>query len=132
MPAVTPARAVRGQYEAGTVLGKQMNAYRKKPNVNPESNIETYVAMQLKIDNWRWAGVPFYVRTGKHMSARKTEIAIRFKQALYAAFQNTPVDTLRPNWLVLRVAPDEGIFLQFEVKPRSGGGPRRRQNGLPL
>ena len=82
------------------------------------SNIETYVAMQLEIDNWRWAGVPFYVRTGKHMSQRNTEIAICFKQAPYAAFQGTPVDTLRPNWLVLRIAPDEGISLQFEVKRR--------------
>ena len=71
---------------------------------------------ELEIDNWRWAGVPFYVRTGKHMSQRNTEIAIRFKQAPYAAFQDTPVDTLRPNWLVLRIAPDEGISLQFEVK----------------
>ena len=82
----------------------------------PDSNVETYVAMRLEIDNWRWAGVPFYLRTGKHMSQRNTEIAIRFKQAPYAAFQGTPVDTLRPNWLVLRIAPDEGISLQFEVK----------------
>ena len=74
--------------------------------------------MQLEIDNWRWAGVPFYVRTGKHMSQRTTEIAIRFKQAPYAAFRDTPVDTLRPNWLVLRIAPNEGISLQFEVKRR--------------
>jgi glucose-6-phosphate 1-dehydrogenase len=118
MPAVKPARAVRGQYGAGTVLGKQVNAYRKEPNVAADSNIETYVAMKLEIDNWRWAGVPFYLRTGKHMSQRNTEIAIRFKQAPYAAFQDTPVDTLRPNWLVLRIAPDEGISLQFEVKRR--------------
>jgi glucose-6-phosphate 1-dehydrogenase len=118
MPAVKPSRAVRGQYGAGTLLGKHLSAYRKEPNVAPDSNIETYVAMQLEIDNWRWAGVPFYVRTGKHMSQRTTEIAIRFKQAPYAAFQDTPVDTLRPNWLVLRIAPDEGISLQFEVKRR--------------
>jgi len=118
MPAVKPAWAVRGQYGAGTELGKQVKAYRKEPDVAADSNIETYVAMQLEIDNWRWAGVPFYVRTGKHMSQRNTEIAIRFKQAPYAAFQDTPVDTLRPNWLVLRIAPDEGISLQFEVKRR--------------
>jgi glucose-6-phosphate 1-dehydrogenase len=74
--------------------------------------------MRVEIDNWRWAGVPFYLRTGKHMARRNTEIAIRFKQAPYAAFQNTPVGTLRPNWLVLRIAPDEGISLQFEVKRR--------------
>jgi glucose-6-phosphate 1-dehydrogenase len=116
MPAVTPARVVRGQYGAGTVLGKEAKAYRQEPDVAPGSNIETYVAMQLEIDNWRWAGVPFYIRTGKHLSQRNTEIAIRFKQAPYAAFQDTPVDALRPNWLVLRIAPDEGISLQFEVK----------------
>ena len=118
MPAVKPSWAVRGQYGAGAVLGKKLNAYRQEPNVAADSNIETYVAMQLEIDNWRWAGVPFYVRTGKHMSQRTTEIAIRFKQAPYAAFQDTPVDSLRPNWLVLRIAPDEGISLQFEVKRR--------------
>ncbi len=72
--------------------------------------------MKLEIDNWRWAGVPFYFRTGKHLAARNTEIAIRFKQAPYAAFQQTPVETLPANWLVLRIAPDEGISLQFEVK----------------
>lgn len=116
MPDVKPAQAVRGQYGAGTVLGKQMNAYRKEPKVATDSNIETYVAMQLEIDNWRWAGVPFYVRTGKHMSQRKTEIAIRFKQAPYSPFQDTPVDTLTPNWLVLSIAPNEGISLQFAVK----------------
>src|SRR6185312_14050452 len=116
MPAVKPGRAVRGQYGAGTVLGKPVNAYRNEPNVAPDSNTETYVAMALEIDNWRWAGVPFYVRTGKHMSQRLTEIAIRFKQAPYTAFRDTAVDTLRPNWLVLSIAPDEGISLQFEVK----------------
>ena len=116
MPAVTPQGVVRGQYGAGTVLGKPVKAYRDEPNVASDSNVETFVAMHLEIDNWRWAGVPIYVRTGKHMSARNTEIAICFKQAPYAAFQDTPVDALRPNWLVLRIAPDEGISLQFEVK----------------
>jgi len=116
MPAVEPARAVRGQYGAGTVLGKRVNAYRSEPNVAADSNTETYAALQLEIDNWRWAGVPFYIRTGKHMSRRTTEIAIRFKQAPYAAFQDTPVEALRPNWLVLAISPTEGISLQFEVK----------------
>ena len=118
MPTVKPAQAVRGQYGPGTVLGKPVKAYRDEPNVAPDSNVETYVAMELEIDNWRWAGVPFYIRTGKHMSQRLTEIAIRFKQAPYAAFEDTPVEALRPNWLVLRIAPDEGISLQFEVKRR--------------
>jgi glucose-6-phosphate 1-dehydrogenase len=118
MPAVKPAQAVRGQYGAGTVLGKKVKAYRKEANVAADSNVETYVAMRLEIDNWRWAGVPFYFRTGKHMSQRLTEIAIRFKRAPYTAFQNTVVDTLRPNWLVLNIAPNEGISLQFEVRRR--------------
>ena len=118
IPAVKPTEAVRGQYGAGTVLGKKAKAYRQEPNVALDSNIETYVALRLEIDNWRWTGVPFYLRTGKHMSQRNTDIAIRFKQAPYTAFQNTPVDTLRPNWLVLRISPDEGISLQFEVKRR--------------
>ena len=118
MSPVDPSRAVRGQYDAGEVLGKPVQAYRKEPNVAPDSNVETYVAMQFEIDNWRWAGVPFYVRTGKHLRVRCTEIAISFKQAPYAAFQDTPVEALPPNWLVLRITPDEGISLQFEVKRR--------------
>ena len=116
MPAADPAAAVRGQYGRGMVLEKPMQAYRQEPSVAPDSNVETYVAMRLEIRNWRWAGVPFYIRTGKRLSRRSTEIAICFKQAPYAAFRDTPVDALRPNWLVLRIAPDEGISLQFEVK----------------
>jgi glucose-6-phosphate 1-dehydrogenase len=104
------------QYGAGVVLGERVKAYRKEPNVSADSNVETYVAMRFEIDNWRWAGVPFYVRTGKHMAQRTTEIAIRFKQAPYSAFQDTPVDSLRPNWLVLGIARSQGISLQFEVK----------------
>jgi glucose-6-phosphate 1-dehydrogenase len=107
---------VRGQYAAGTVLGKPVRSYREEPDVAPDSNVETYVAMRLHIDNWRWAGVPFFLRTGKHLAQRDTEIAIRFKQAPYAPFEETPVDTLLPNWLVLQIQPDEGISLQFEVK----------------
>jgi glucose-6-phosphate 1-dehydrogenase len=116
MPAVRPDQAVRGQYGAGTVLDKKVKAYRQEPDVAPHSGVETYVAMRLEVDNWRWAGVPFYIRTGKHLMARNTEVAIRFKQAPYTAFHDTPVDALRSNWLVLRIAPDEGISLQFEVK----------------
>ena len=116
IPEVKPHRAVRGQYGAGEVLGQPAKPYRQEANVAPDSNIETYVAMRLEVDNWRWAGVPFYLRTGKHLSRRVTEIAIRFKQAPYTPFQNTPVAAMRPNWLLLRIAPDEGISLQFEIK----------------
>jgi glucose-6-phosphate 1-dehydrogenase len=118
MPAANPAKAVRGQYGEGALHGKPAKGYRQEPDVAPDSAVETYVALELEIDNWRWAGVPFFVRTGKHLSGRMTEIAIRFKQAPYAVFQDTPVDALRPNWLVMRIAPDEGISLQFEVKRR--------------
>jgi glucose-6-phosphate 1-dehydrogenase len=115
MPAVTPDRAVRGQYLAGAVQAQDTRAYRQEPQVAADSDVETYVALRFEIDNWRWAGVPFYVRTGKHLSRRMTEIAVRFKQAPYAAFAATPVAALRPNWLVLNVAPDAGISLQFGV-----------------
>jgi glucose-6-phosphate 1-dehydrogenase len=110
---VAPEDAVRGQYGPGPngVVG-----YRQEKNVAPDSPVETYVAMELAIDNWRWAGVPFYLRTGKHMSRRVTEIAIRFKPAPYAPFEDTNVAALPPNWLLLQIQPDEGIALQFEVK----------------
>jgi glucose-6-phosphate 1-dehydrogenase len=113
---VRPEDAVRGQYGPGTVLGNTVRAYREEPDVAPDSGTETFVAMRLHIDNWRWAGVPFYLRTGKHMAARRTEIAIRFKPAPYAPFDDTHVETLPPNWLVLHIQPNEGISLQFEVK----------------
>jgi glucose-6-phosphate 1-dehydrogenase len=116
MPCAKPEHAARGQYGAGQVLGRPAKPYREEENVAPDSNVETYVALELGVDNWRWAGVPFYLRTGKHLSRRVTEIAIRFKQAPYTAFQDTPVHALQPNWLVLRIAPDEGVSLQFEVK----------------
>ncbi len=116
MRPVRPELAVRAQYGAGTALGKYVPAYREEPNVAPDSKVETYVAMPLEIDNWRWAGVPFYIRTGKHLSRRKTEIAIRFKQAPFTPFQHTPVGCLPDNWLIISIAPDEGIALQFAVK----------------
>src|SRR5215470_358442 len=90
---LSPARAlrdvVRGQYDAGTVLGAQVRAYRQEPDVAPNSSTETFIACKLKIDNWRWAGVPFYLRTGKYMKHRRTEIAIRFHQAPYVLFRGT-------------------------------------------
>ncbi|HLJ19025.1 MAG TPA: glucose-6-phosphate dehydrogenase, partial [Stellaceae bacterium] len=94
--------AVRGQYDAGTVLGKPVQAYRREPDVDPSSSTETYFACKLKVDNWRWAGVPFYLRTGKHLQRRRTEIAIRFHQAPYALFRGTRVQRMNPNWMILR------------------------------
>jgi glucose-6-phosphate 1-dehydrogenase len=107
---------VRGQYDTGTVGSEAAPAYRQEPRVAPESNIETFVAMRLLIDNWRWAGVPFYLRTGKRLAARSTEIAIRFKRAPYALFRETPVEELDADWLILKVQPDESIRLRFNAK----------------
>jgi glucose-6-phosphate 1-dehydrogenase len=113
---LTMGDVVRGQYDAGVVAGQQVAAYRKEDNVAPDSNVETFVAMRLLIDNWRWAGVPFYLRTGKRLAARSTEIAIRFKRAPYALFRETPVEELDADWLILRVQPDESIRLRFNAK----------------
>jgi glucose-6-phosphate 1-dehydrogenase len=107
---------VRGQYAAGTMAGQPVAGYREEPGVAPDSRTETYVALQLGIDNWRWAGVPFYLRTGKRMTRRTTEIAIQFKQAPFALFRDTPVDSLTPNVLALQIQPDEGASLQFGAK----------------
>jgi len=107
---------VRGQYGAGNLEGKAVKAYREEPGVAADSKTETYVAMRLGIDNWRWAGVPFYLRTGKRLTRRTTEIAIQFKQAPFALFRDTPVDILTPNVLALQLQPDEGASLQFGAK----------------
>jgi glucose-6-phosphate 1-dehydrogenase len=121
MPPADPAKAVRGQYGKGRIAGRAACAYRAEPDVSPRSGAETYAALALEVDNWRWAGVPFFLRTGKHLERRVTEIAIAFKPAPYSAFQDTPVEALKPNWLVIRIAPDEGVWLRFEIKRR---GPR--------
>jgi glucose-6-phosphate 1-dehydrogenase len=109
-------KVVRGQYGAGSVLGKPANAYREEPDVVPNSTTETFIACKLNIDNWRWAGVPFYLRTGKYMQRRLTEIAIRFHQAPYTLFRGTDVERLHPNWMILRIQPNEGIALHFAAK----------------
>ncbi len=123
LEAVTPLddaevrrNAVRGQYGAGAIGGQAAVAYREEPGVAPASMTETYIAMRLGIDNWRWAGVPFYLRTGKRLTRRTTEIAIQFKQAPFALFRDTPVDILAPNVLALQLQPDEGASLQFGAK----------------
>jgi glucose-6-phosphate 1-dehydrogenase len=113
---ISPDDAVRGQYGAGVVLGQKVRGYRQEPNVAQDSTTETYVALKLGIDNWRWAGVPFYLRTGKHLSARTTEIAVHFRQAPYALFRDTPVERLPATILTLRIQPDEGLSLSFSAK----------------
>ena len=113
---LTLGDVVRGQYDSGIVGDQKAKAYRAEDNVAPESTVETYVAMRLHIDNWRWAGVPFYLRTGKRLTKRNTEIAIRFKRAPYALFRETPVDELDADWLILRIQPEEGIRMRFNAK----------------
>ena len=106
-------RAVRGQY--GPAHSGSLG-YRQEPNVAPRSRTETYIALKLYIDNWRWAGVPFYVRTGKRMTQRVTEIVVQFKRAPFVLFRKTAVEKLEPNRLVLHLQPDEGISLNFGAK----------------
>jgi glucose-6-phosphate 1-dehydrogenase len=108
--------AVRGQYGPGTVEGQAMPAYRGSPNVPRDSSTETFVVIKLMIDNWRWAGVPFYIRTGKSLPTRVTEIVMQFKQVPLILFRETPVESLTANQLVLHIQPDEGISLRFEAK----------------
>ncbi|MGD0191181.1 MAG: glucose-6-phosphate dehydrogenase, partial [Rhizomicrobium sp.] len=113
---LSPADAVRGQYSAGDVGGQHVRAYRAEPDVAKDSFVETFVALKLSIDNWRWAGVPFYLRTGKRLAKRTTEVAIRFKSAPFTLFRDTPVEKLGANWLILQIQPDEGIRLRFDAK----------------
>jgi glucose-6-phosphate 1-dehydrogenase len=107
---------VRGQYGEGTVDGERVPAYRAEKLVDPHSATDTFVALELFVDNWRWADVPFYLRTGKHLPRRVTEIAIQFKRAPLMLFRDTPIERLNPNVLVIRIQPDEGISLRFEGK----------------
>jgi glucose-6-phosphate 1-dehydrogenase len=109
-------KAVRGQYGEGEIEKHKVPAYRSEPNVAPNSNTETYAALKLSIDNWRWANVPFYVRTGKHLSAKHTEIVIQFKKAPFMLFRNTQIERLTTNRIVVHIQPDEGITLHFGAK----------------
>jgi glucose-6-phosphate 1-dehydrogenase len=109
-------RTVRGQYDDGEISGERVPAYRAEPNVPPGSNTDTFVAVKLMIDNWRWADVPFYLRTGKRLAKRVTEVAIQFKRAPFVLFRNTSVEKLTTNRLVLHIQPDEGISLRFGAK----------------
>jgi glucose-6-phosphate 1-dehydrogenase len=126
---VSPENAVRGQYGNGVILGKNVRAYRQESGVAPDSKTETYVALKLGIDNWRWAGVPFYLRTGKSLSVRTTEIAVQFRQAPYSLFRDTPVERLPPNILMLRIQPDEGLSVSFSAKRP---GPEIKIDGVEM
>jgi glucose-6-phosphate 1-dehydrogenase len=111
-----PNMAVRGQYGRGWIDDKNVPEYREEPDVAPESEIETYAALKLNLDNWRWSGVPFYIRTGKRLRKRKTSIAIRFKEPPSMLLRDMNVRKPTPNWLLLRIQPDEGMSLEFGAK----------------
>ena len=118
------SRTVRGQYGAGWVDGDAVAGYREEPAISPVSLRETYVAMKIDVDNWRWAGTPFYIRTGKRLVKRATEIVIQFRRVPHSPFRGMralpegalPADAIDPNLLVLRIQPDEGITLRFVAK----------------
>src|ERR1700736_3285217 len=109
-------RSVRGQYNEGVLGGERVSGYRSEPGVSPDSRTETYVAMKLTVDNWRWAGVPFYLRTAKRMAKRHTEIAIQFKRTPFELFGNSAFRKLHTNTLVIQIQPVEGISLSFGAK----------------
>jgi glucose-6-phosphate 1-dehydrogenase len=106
---------VRGQYGAGAINGKRVAAYRDEANVSPESETETYVALQVNVDNWRWAGVPFFVRVGKRLPKGGTEIAVHFKSVPPVLFRATG-EAIDDNVLVIRIQPDEGVSLRMSAK----------------
>src|SRR5439155_14010189 len=106
---------VRGQYDKGWVAGVPVKAYRAEPEVDPESETETFVAARFEVDDWRWSGVPFYLRTGKRLPKRATEIAIQFKEVPHRLFRESGTDP-DPNLLAIRIQPDEGIMLRFGAK----------------
>jgi glucose-6-phosphate 1-dehydrogenase len=110
------SRTVRGQYGSGLVAGKAAGAYRSETGVSPHSSTETFVALKLAIDNWRWAEVPFYIRTGKYLKQRATEITVQFKRAPFQLFRKTAVGRLHANQLVIHIQPEEGISLRFGAK----------------
>jgi glucose-6-phosphate 1-dehydrogenase len=121
--------SVRGQYAAGRIGDTELPDYRSTKDVNPDSTTETYAALKLTIDNWRWAGVPFYLRTGKALGTKRTEVAIKFRQAPFTMFSCTPVESLAENYLVLEIEPTQGIMLQFNTKVP---GPTIRSHGVQM
>jgi glucose-6-phosphate 1-dehydrogenase len=116
MPEDVLANAVRGQYDEGIIDGVRVPRYRDEPDVAKDSNTETFVALKLQIDNWRWAGVPFYLRTGKRLACRATEVVIQFRRTPFVLFRNTTVKNLETNRLVIHIQPEEGISLSFGAK----------------
>ncbi|MGH9190487.1 MAG: glucose-6-phosphate dehydrogenase [Acidimicrobiales bacterium] len=115
-PEEVATEVVRGQYRRGWVEGEEVRGYRDEEGVDPFSQTETYVAMRLRVDNWRWAGVPIYVRTGKYLPKRVTEVAMEFHRVPHLPFATSLTEGLDPDALVVRIQPDEGITLRFGAK----------------
>jgi glucose-6-phosphate 1-dehydrogenase len=113
-------RTVRGQYGSGKIDGQPVPGYRQEPGVSPNSSTETFVAIAFHVENWRWAGVPFYVRTGKRLPRQLTEVRVHFKRTPQALFARTPDEQIEPNVVVISIQPDEGIVLQFGAKKPGG------------
>jgi glucose-6-phosphate 1-dehydrogenase len=107
---------VRGQYGDGKIRGKKVKAYRDEPDIKPDSQTETFVALKLAINNWRWAGVPFYLRTGKRLHKRATEIVLHFKQPPFPIFGHVAAKGVTTNFLTIRIQPEEGISLRVNAK----------------
>ncbi|HLI06306.1 MAG TPA: glucose-6-phosphate dehydrogenase [Ktedonobacteraceae bacterium] len=120
IPCFTPEQVkqytVRGQYTAGVVDGQPVVGYKQEQGVPPDSTTETFVALRLFIENWRWAGVPFYLRTGKRLPTRCTEVTIQFKRVPHQLYKPSATQGLQPNLIVIRIQPDEGIALRFAAK----------------
>lgn len=123
------SRTVRGQYGAGKMDGKQVPAYRSEPDVNPQSDTETFVAMKLLVENWRWADVPFYIRSGKRLAAHTTQVVIGFRRAPLLLFGDNMLHDVPSNRLVLHIQPDEGITLDIHAKRP---GPKVKVSSVPL
>jgi glucose-6-phosphate 1-dehydrogenase len=115
-PSELARHVVRGQYTRGEIGGVEVPGYREEEGVSPESDVETYLAIEFDVDNWRWAGVPFYVRTGKRLPHRVTEVALRYKPVPFLPLPPTAVHSVEPNTMVLHIQPDEGITLEFAAK----------------
>ncbi len=138
IPPIPILNAVRGQYGPGVVEGKNVPGYRDEERVDPESGTETYAAVRLEIENWRWAGVPFYLRAGKRLKKRATEISIQFKQPPLLIFNRMaasgPCTEIQPNLLTIRIQPDEGISLALRRQGahHAGNGRLPGSDGLRL
>jgi len=122
-------RTVRGQYGPGKINGVDVQGYRQEPGVNPKSNTETFAAVEFYIDNWRWAGVPFFVRTGKRLPRQRTEVRVHFRRTPQALFSRTADEDVEPNVITLRIQPNEGISMRFGAKRP---GPQMRTSSVKM